>query len=113
MWDTGATNSCISQRLAKHLGLTFIDLCDVEGVHGIEPAKVYLVDILLPNTVSINNVHVTEFFDNDDFEVIIGMDIITKGDLAMSNSGGKTIVSFRIPPGQPPIDFNREDGRIY
>ncbi|GHT95342.1 hypothetical protein FACS1894141_3770 [Spirochaetia bacterium] len=60
------------------------------------------MDIVLPNMVSIHNIRVTEFFDSDDFEVIIGMDLITQGDLAISNDGGKTVLSFRIPPGHPP-----------
>jgi hypothetical protein len=33
------------------------------------------------------------------------MDIITIGDFAISNQGGKTTVSYRIPPDDSPIDF--------
>jgi hypothetical protein len=54
---------------------------------------------------TIRNVRVTEFIDENDFDVIIGMDIITCGDFAISNYGRKTVVSFRIPSQNPPIDF--------
>jgi hypothetical protein len=63
------------------------------------------VDILLPNMVSVRDVYVTEFIDDGDFDVIIGMDIITCGDFAISNYGRKTVVSFRVPAQNPPIDF--------
>jgi hypothetical protein len=63
------------------------------------------VDILLPNMVSVRDVYVTEFIDDGDFDVIIGMDIITCGDFAISNYGRKTVVSFRVPAQKPPIDF--------
>ena len=43
----------------------------------------------------------------DGFDVLIGMDIITKGDFAITNPDGTTKFSFRIP-SQADIDFVRE-----
>jgi len=37
--------------------------------------------------------------------MLIGMEIITVGDFAISNKDKKTIVSYRIPPSNNPIDF--------
>ena len=108
LWDTGATGSSVSQGLARHLGLKPIDMCLVQGVKGVDPSPVYLIDILLPSNVAINNVRVAEFQDNGIFAMIIGMDIITLGDLAISNKDKKTIVSFRIPPSENPIDFTKD-----
>jgi hypothetical protein len=105
LWDTGASSSCISKSLANRLGLKSIEMCYVSGVGGIHLSNVYTVDILLPNKVSVNGVRVTEFFDNGSFNVIVGMDIITIGDFAISNQGGKTTVSYRVPPDDSPIDF--------
>jgi len=105
LWDTGATGSCISKGLARHLGLKPIDMCIVRGVGGTSSSNVYLIDVLLPSNVIINNVRVSEFLDNGAFGIIIGMDIITLGDFAISNKNGKTTVSFRIPPSDNPIDF--------
>ena len=111
LWDTGATGSCISQGLARHLGLSAIDMCPVRGVTGVVNSLVYRIDILLPSmpsSVAMSNVRVTEFMDNGSFEIIIGMDIITQGDFAISNKDGKTTVSFRVPPSDDPIDFLKQ-----
>jgi hypothetical protein len=108
LWDTGATGSAISRGLARHLGLKSVDLSKVSGVSGVHLSPVYLVDILLPSKVQISNVRVTEFLDNGIFEMLIGMDIITYGDFAISNKDGKTVVSFRTPPSDNPIDFVQE-----
>jgi len=105
LWDTGASGSCICMGLARHLGLKPIDMCMVRGATGVSQSNVYMVDILLPSNVIIHNVRVSEFIDNGAFEIIIGMDIITLGDFAISNKDGKTSVSFRIPPSENPIDF--------
>jgi hypothetical protein len=97
--------SSVSKGLANHLGLRAVDMCQVQGVGGPQKSSVYLIDILLPSKVGINNVRVTEFLDNGSFSMIIGMDIIKLGDFAISNKDRKTMVSFRIPPSDDPIDF--------
>ena len=43
-------------------------------------------------------------------EVLIGMDIINRGDFAVTNRDGRTKFSFRIP-SQADIDFVAEDAR--
>jgi hypothetical protein len=108
LWDTGASGSCISGGLAKRLGLKPVDMCSVNGVNGTHKSAVYLLDILLPSDVSIVQVRVSEFVDNGAFEIIIGMDIITLGDFAISNKDNTTTVSFRTPPDNTPIDFVKQ-----
>lgn len=44
-----------------------------------------------------NNLRVLKIEKHDVFDIIIGMDIISKGDFAVSNLNGKTSFSFRIP----------------
>jgi hypothetical protein len=105
LWDTGASGSSICKALAKHLDLKPIDMCTVRGVSGIAQSNVFLLDFLLPSNVSIRDVRVSEFIDNGIFDIIIGMDIITLGDFAISNKDRKTTVSFRIPPSDNPINF--------
>ena len=43
-----------------------------------------------------------------EFDVLIGMDIITQGDFAVTNRCGRTKFSFRFP-SQADIDFVSED----
>jgi hypothetical protein len=40
-------------------------------------------------------------------DVLIGMDVICKGDFALTHKGGKTVFSFRYP-SIATIDFLRE-----
>jgi hypothetical protein len=50
-----------------------------------------------------------EIIPSGAFDMIIGMNIISRGDFALSNSEGKTIMSFRIPSSNVPIDFSGDD----
>lgn len=96
LWDTGATKSVITASTAAALGLTSIGPTQVNHVGGSHQSKTYLVNVYLPNGVTIQGVRVTECPDKD-FDVIIGMDIIAHGDFTITNAGGQTWASFRIP----------------
>jgi predicted aspartyl protease len=109
LWDTGASLSSISQGLAAKLGLSKVDRETVAGFGGYQVANIDIVDILLPNQVVIPNVRVAEFFDNGKFDVIVGMDIITLGDFSITNHGGLSVVSFRMPPGNKHTDYVAEE----
>ena len=61
---------------------------------------------MLPNNVGIAYVEVTEG-DLMGEDVLIGMDIITRGDFAITNVGGKTTFSFRIPSVET-IDYCKQ-----
>ena len=103
--DTGATNTSISDRLAASLGLKIIEQCEVNAAGGIHIANVYMLDIMLRNMVEFQNIRVAEFMSNDKFDCLIGMDILTQGDLAITNHDNRTVLSFRVPPGNAHIDF--------
>lgn len=47
--DTGASESCIDNELAKSLGLTQIDVITIAGVGGPQDHPVYLCSILIPS----------------------------------------------------------------
>lgn len=118
IWDTGATNSCISESLAKKLKLAPIQRATVLGVHGSEEVNVYYITITLPNENIKINVPVTECKElskDKSICMLIGMDVITKGDFCITNLNGKTVMSFRVPSVEL-IDFVakiNEDNRIY
>ena len=46
-------------------------------------------------------------FHSDEYDVVIGMDVICKGDLAVTNKDGRTTFSFRIP-SEVEIDFSEK-----
>lgn len=98
LWDTGATNSVITEASAKALSLQPVSMTKVSHAGGEGFANVYLINIYLPNMVAIPFVNVTECSDTaGNFGAIIGMDIITLGDFSISNRDRKTTLSFRVP----------------
>ncbi len=108
LWDTGATNCVVTKQTAIDLNLKPISVCKVCHADGISFANVYLVNIYLPNNLVIPSIRVTECSDNaGNFGVIIGMDVITMGDLSITNFDSKTTVSFRIPSVEI-IDYVKE-----
>lgn len=106
IWDTGASGSAITAEIAGSLGLKPVSMVDVHTAGGIKPSNVYIVDLLLPNGIMIENVEVTEA-DMTTQGVLIGMDVITLGDFALTNLGGKTRFTFSIPSTRV-IDFVQE-----
>ena len=96
IWDTGATNTVISHNVVAKLDLKPIDLVRTQTTGGVHLSNVYYVNIVLPNNVGFSRRRVTEG-NIGGFDVLIGMDIITKGDLAISNFNQKTTFTFRIP----------------
>ena len=107
IWDTGATASVITQRVVDACGLQPIGMTQVQGVHGASTVETYLVNIHLPNKVGVQHVQVTKGNLGDGASVLIGMDIITLGDFCVTNKGGKTIFSFRVP-SQSHVDYVKE-----
>ena len=98
----------ITQKIVDQLGLKPISKTLVYHADGSSFQNVYMVTLFLPNKLYIENVEVTETKAlTNEFDVIIGMDIITQGDLAITNVGAKTLFSFRLP-SQKRIDFVKD-----
>ncbi len=98
LWDTGAMVTCISTKLATDLGLSATDETMVVGANN-EPFKVptYCVQIMMGNfVIPIHNV-IGLPMDGNEHSMIIGMDIISQGDLSITNYSGRTVISFRTP----------------
>lgn len=73
-------------------------MVQVNHAGGTSLQNQFLVNIRLPNDLIIPAVKVTECHDNvGNFGSIIGMDIITAGDFALTNANGKSRFTFRIP----------------
>ena len=96
LWDTCATNSVITDRVAKALGLVAVGKMTVNGVNGAAVVPYYIVDIILPGGIAATRI-VSEGKSAGDWDVLIGMDIIMHGDFSVSNFNGTTTFSFRVP----------------
>jgi hypothetical protein len=104
LWDTGATCSVISKNIAGHILLKKICYSEMRHANGIERVPVFVAGIKLPNQVIIPELTVLSCNPIHDFDLIIGMDIITKGDFAITGKNGNTKFSFRMP-SMANIDF--------
>lgn len=95
---TGAAKVCsyLGYWRNTHCFLFSIGMKRVHTASGTANVPIYLVNVvLLPLNVQIPNLEVTAA-KLTGCDVLIGMDIITQGDFAITNVEGKTCMSFRI-----------------
>ena len=97
IWDTGATNSAITQALAQQIGLQPTGKATVITADGTTEKPTYIVDLYLLNKVVVRQVNVVEMGDVQGAQVLIGMDVIAQGDFSITNYKGVTWFSFRVP----------------
>ncbi|HET6254810.1 MAG TPA: retroviral-like aspartic protease family protein [Puia sp.] len=100
IWDTGATNSVITQEVADALGISATGITNVNTASETnKPTATYLVDIFLKADLRVQGIEVTLGKINSEhgLDCLIGMDIINLGDLLITSFEGKTWLSFRIP----------------
>lgn len=108
LWDTGATNSCISKEIAQSMGLVPTGFRNIHTPSGECQCPTYLVNVLLPNEVEIQDVVVcgTEI-RKQGFDMLVGMDIILLGDFVVTNKDKQTLFSFCYP-AQSRIDYVKQ-----
>ena len=108
LWDTGATQSCISDRMATDLALEIVGFVEISSAVGVHRVPVYCANLVLPNNLVLQEMELIQFtYTDDDCDLIVGMDIMTQGDVAITNAEGQTVFSFRIPSLHT-VDFEAE-----
>lgn len=108
LWDTGATCTCIAQSVADEIGLVRVNERDLIGADN-KPFKadVFCVRMQMGHFI-IENIEVCGIpMEGKAENMIIGMDVITKGDLSITNYQGKTFLTFREPSLEK-IDYVEE-----
>lgn len=95
MWDTGASRSVISSNVVRALHLKPVTKMTAHTPSSSAVTFGYYIDLYLPNNLKIDNLLVMEA-DPYGCDMLIGMDVITKGDLMVNNSDGKTSFTFRV-----------------
>ena len=96
MWDTGATNTLITQAVVDELGLKPYGKCLVSDNTTVEETDTYLVHIGLPTGTTALKVEAM-LSHSDDYDVVIGMDIINGCDFCFTNKDDKSMLSLRHP----------------
>lgn len=107
IWDTGATNTVITKQIAESLGLEPTGMIDVLGVHSKEKVNTHFIELVLNNNQIRLKLVVTEcptLSADENIGGLIGMDVISQGDFAITNFGSRTTMTFRKPSVQN-IDF--------
>lgn len=95
LWDTGSTKTLVSKRVIDALGLKSIGKCEVEGYDGVSEEDLYIVHVGLPTHDVVLDVTVTET-SGQSYDVVLGMDIINKGDFCILQKEGKTEFTFEL-----------------
>ena len=102
IWDTGATGTVISQGVVDRCQLQQIGFTEVGTADGKRTVPTYQVSLVLDSGIMLPSITVA----CGDFagDVLIGMDVISNGDFAVTNYQGETQFTFRHP-SQGHIDF--------
>lgn len=105
-WDTGAEHTLISQDAARALGLESLGKIELRGV-GNQKGDLYEIALALPNGKVLLDYQVYGM-EIEDYDVVIGMDIISMCDFAITNKDGKCTFSFCMPSSMS-IDFMSQE----
>ena len=96
IWDTGATSTVITKAVVDELGLKPVSMGTATTPQGSYTAYKYYIDLYLPNHVVFPKLLVMEGQPSG-CDILIGMDVIGRGDFAVSNFQGETVFSYRYP----------------
>lgn len=97
IWDTGATNSCINKSVATKIGIIPTGKTNVISASGSNIVNTFVVEMTLPNHVTVRNLLVSEGNLGPNIDMLIGMDVIGHGDFVVQNNNGHTEFSFCLP----------------
>lgn len=95
-WDTGAEISIISPRVVEALNLRPITQTTIMGIGGDEEVNVYKIHVGLPNDFLYEDL-IVYCSDIDDYDILIGMDLISLSDFFLTNFEGNTRFCFQMP----------------
>jgi uncharacterized protein YchJ len=108
IWDTGATSTCITQKVIDDLKLHAMKKCKTSTAGGDIETTQYLVDLWLPNKIVLPKCLVmkVELYALD-ADVLLGMDVLSRGDFTITNYQGTTVMTFRMPSMER-VDYTQQ-----
>jgi hypothetical protein len=112
IWDTGASATCISPKISQALKLGAFSMATVHAAGNTYDSPVFKIDVILPNGLIVVDVRALEAKNIQGADMLIGMDIITTGDLAITNADNDTWFSFRFPSARLHTDYAEEAKRM-
>lgn len=105
IWDTGAMRTTISTEMANMLNLRPLGQTRVCHADGESLCNYYVVNLLLPNKMEIKMLMVNDGRLTDT-DMLIGMDVISLCDFAITTPDDETKFSFQVPSSID-IDFTK------
>lgn len=97
LWDTGADYCMVSEEIINNLDLSCMGTRGMETAGGIINTELYSIGVSIPNFASFSGILATKSY-MDEYDLIIGMNLIKQGNFSINNYGGKTTFSFTYPP---------------
>jgi len=98
LWDTGANCCVISETSAKKLKLPNIAEVQMRHSNGVATVNTHMLSLMLPNNLLFKDVRAMSCKPVHHFDMIIGMNIISKGDMAILHNKTGIKFSFKYPP---------------
>jgi len=107
VWDTGSTNTAITEHIVNTCGLKPTGMTVVNTAGGTVNRPTFFINLFLPSHVVFPQLKVTQAVQITGGDLLIGMDIMCQGDFVVTNKDGKTTFSFRMPSCEC-IDFVKQ-----
>jgi predicted aspartyl protease len=109
--DTGATICGISERMIQQMNLSPYRESEFETTEGLRKSPVYVFDVIFPKGKVFENIEAVRVSNSSLYiphDFLIGMNILRQGDTAITSVNGRLAFSFRSPPAEIYIDFQKE-----
>ena len=104
LWDTGSTESLISEKIVKMIEPILNNKSKYVTRDVVIECETYAVSLSLSDEITFRDVLMKKADLTDkNVDIIIGMDIISRGDFEIRNYNNLVEFAFRIPPRNEPI----------
>lgn len=96
LWDTGSEGTVVSERIVKELDLEPYGKSLIGHLNGRSTSVDYLVELILPSGQRSGLLRVNSGTIPSEVDVIIGMDVISRGDFQLLQKDGGMSFSFNL-----------------
>lgn len=106
LWDTGSTESLLSEKIVKMIEPILKNKSKYVTRDVVIECETYAVSLSLSDEITFRDVLMKKADLSDkNVDIIIGMDIISRGDFEIRNYNNLVEFAFRIPPRNEPISL--------
>ena len=106
LWDTGSTESLISEKIVKMIEPILKNKSKYVTRDVVIECETYAVSLSLSDEITFRDVLMKKADLSDkNVDIIIGMDIISRGDFEIRNYNNLVEFAFKIPPRNEPISL--------